>query len=488
MPMPVFTPMPPAGKILYGSLQWKCLQFLASFFLNVVIARTFRSAITAEFYYLVYWLSLCITLFTMGLDISISYFLPRNAISPVAAGRLILAAVGLALLVCLPLLALLYRPAQFPDLDRSRILVFSALQITGGLLTALSGTLFTAYGRNDLPSKIACILNLALVIGFSITARIQAGTQLVHGLFGAWFLGSFVQGLFLFILADRRYGILRTRPTPVVKDASGSFPTPPAANAASGSFPTFAAADAPSARPSGSHIPLRDILRFSITAFLINFIFFLASRLSLYLIPFRLGPTGQGNYIQAYKLVEYMGLLMSFLYYPVIVLVAGTDIEKMKQYILFLVRLSNTVVLLFSIAILSLGWWAFPAIFGPSFGRVYGIFTGFIPGLFAVCSSGFFTAWYFGSGHIKYNGISAGIQWIAMLAGFFIFPAPRGTALAFSLASLLSLGYDLLVFRRFLRWSPGDILFVRRSDLGTIRHFLRRLPGAAFLQRQQGQV
>jgi len=200
-------------------------------------------------------------------------------------------------------------------------------------------------------------------------------------------------------------------------------------------------------------------------------------------MPYRLGPAGQGNYIQAYKLVEYMGLLMSFLYYPVIVLVAGTDIKKMQQTILLLVRLSNTVILLFSIGVLAIGWWIFPLLFGPSFGNVYRIFTGFIPGLFAVCSSGFFTAWYFGSGHIKFNGVSAGIQLVAMLAGFFIFPAPMGTALAFSLASLLSLGYDLWVFRKFYQWSLRDILFIRTSDWGTIRSVLQRLPGASLFQR-----
>ena len=441
----------PAGKILYRSLYWKSLQFMASFFLNIVIARTFRSAITAEFYYLVYLLSGCISLFTMGLDISISYFLPRSAISPATAGRLILSATVLALLVCLPLLALWVHPSQFPDLDRPRILIFAALQIAGGLLTTLSGTLFTAFGRNDLPAKLAFILNTTLVIGCLSGSRIFTNPGIVHWLFAAWFGFSFLQGIVLFLLADHRYGIFRAR--------------------------TQAASPAP--------IHLRDILRFSFAAFIINFIFFLGSRLTLYLMPYRIGPAAQGNYIQAYKLVEYMGLLMSFLYYPVIVLVAGTAMEKMQQTILLLVRLSNTVVLLFSIAVLALGWWVFPLIFGPSFGNVYRIFTGFIPGLFAVCSSGFFTAWYFGSGHIKFNGFSAGIQLVAMLAGFFIFPAPFGTALAFSLASLLSLGYDLVVFRKFCQWSVRDVLFIRSSDWETIRSILKKLPGVSFLFQRQ---
>jgi O-antigen/teichoic acid export membrane protein len=177
-----------------------------------------------------------------------------------------------------------------------------------------------------------------------------------------------------------------------------------------------------------------------------------------------------------------MGLAMSFTYYPFIALVAGVGEgrEKMKDHLLVLVRLSNTVVLAFCLVAMAAGPWLFPFLFGPSFDRMSGIFNGFIPGLFAVCSSGFFTAWFFGSGHIRYNLISACIQLLCMPLFFFLLngPAsPEGIALAFSMSGILSLAYDLWVFRKFFPFHVKEILFIRRTDVKILQRFLRsRLP------------
>ena len=140
----------------------------------------------------------------------------------------------------------------------------------------------------------------------------------------------------------------------------------------------------------------------------------------------------------------------------------------MKDRLLLLVRLSNTVVLAFCIVAMAAGPWLFPFLFGPSFDRMSGIFNGFIPGLFAVCSSGFFTAWFFGSGHIRYNLISACIQLLSMPLFFFLLngpAAPEWAALAFSMSSLLSLAYDLWIFRKSFPFQAKEILLIRKADV-----------------------
>jgi O-antigen/teichoic acid export membrane protein len=422
MPMPV-------GKILYKSLQWKSLQFFTSFLVNIVFARALHAAVAGEFYSLVYFLSLIISFFTLGLDISLNYYLSRKEMDGAAARRIMLAVTGAAVLVSLPLIFFISR---YPDVGISYLLLLAGLHITGGLLTALSGAIFTAGGKNHIPACIAFIFNSLLVALSLYCSSRWTGGSLIYAFFGLYFLFSFGQGCLLFFLSFRL---------------------------------SFA--------PQPTGLRLIEVLQFSFFAFLTNLLFFIAARLYIYIIPYYLTPYSQGNYIQSYKVVEYIGLAMSFTYYPFIALVAGLGEgrERMKDHLLLLVRLSNTAVLAFSIVAAVAGHWLFPFLFGPSFDRVSVIFTAFIPGLFAVCSSGFFTAWFFGAGQARYNLISACIQLLSMPLLFFLLngpAAPERIALAFSLSNLLSLGYDLRIFKKAFSYGLRDVLWIRKADVKMI--------------------
>jgi O-antigen/teichoic acid export membrane protein len=418
----------PVGKILYQSLQWKSLQFLTSFLVNIIFARALHAAVAAEFYSLVYFLSLIISCCTLGLDISLNYYLSRKEMEGATARRIMLAVTGMALLISLSLLAV--SSSRYTYLDLSQLLLLSGLHITGGLLTVLAGAVFTAAGKNHVPARIAFVANV-LLAGLSLYCSSRyTGQSLIFLLFCLYFIGSFGQGILLFLLSFH-----------LAFTATGN-----------------------------KQIPLKKILRFSFLAFVTNLLFFIAARLYIYILPYFFSPYRQGNYIQAYKIVEYLGLAMSFTYYPFIALVAGAGggREKMKDRLLLLVRLSNTVVLVFCIVAMAAGPWLFPFLFGPSFDRMSGIFNGFIPGLFAVCSSGFFTAWFFGSGHIRYNLVSACIQLLSMPLFFFLLNGPAGperAALAFSLSSLLSLAYDLWIFSKSFPFHAKEILLIRKADV-----------------------
>jgi len=427
----------PVGKILYQSLQWKSLQFLTSFIVNIIFARALHAAVAAEFYSLVYFLSLIISCCTLGLDISLNYYLSRKEMNGATARRIMLAVTGMGLLISLSLLAV--SSSRYPHLDLQQALLLSGLHITGGLLTVLAGAVFTAAGKNHVTARIAFVANV-LLAGISIYCSSRySGQSLIFLLFCLYFICSFGQGILLFLL---------------------SFHLP------------FRV-------PGDKQITLKALLRFSFLAFVTNLLFFVAARFYIYMLPYFLSPHGQGNYIQAYKIVEYLGLAMSFTYYPFIALVAGVGEgrEKMKDYLLLLVRLSNTVVLAGCIIAMAAGPWLFPFLFGPSFDRMSGIFNGFIPGVFAVCSSGFFTAWFFGSGHIRYNLTSACIQLLTMPLFFFLLDgsaSPERTAMAFSMSSILSLAYDLWIFRKSFPFQAMEILLIRKADVKVLHGFLRR--------------
>jgi O-antigen/teichoic acid export membrane protein len=436
------------GKVLYRSMYWKVFQLILSFFINLFLARHFQSSISAEFYSFVYLLSLYASFFTLGLDIGLNYYLSRREISPRAPCIIIAGVTLLALVISLPFLALAGRQAGQRDLPAGMWLLFAAFHITGVILTNLSGTLFTAYGRNDLPARYVFGINVVLSAALILASRYFSGHRLVQTLFFVYFAFSFLQGIVLYLLAVIRYSSRLEDGGP-------------------------------------QRAGLGAILRYSFLAFVTNFIFFLGGRLNIYLLPLRVNAADQGNYIQAYKLVEYCVLIASFLYYPFIALVAGRYEDAMKQrLLLFLVRISNTAVLLFSIGMLVAGKALLPFIYGHSFDRMYGIFVLFIPGLFAVCSSTFLTAWFYGAGRLRNNLISGCIQLATAGALFFLLVGiwgVRGAAVAFSLASLASMGYDCFVFRKLTPYRLRDLLLVQGPDWRTLRDFARRL------RRQEGQ-
>jgi len=366
------------------------------------------------------------------------------------ARRKIITMALLAILISLPVLSF-FLPARYAHWDIRLLLFLSGLHILGGLLVSLAGALFTAGGKNHVPARIGFIANMALA-GLALFCGYRyTGPSLINALFSLYFIFSFAQGVLLFFLSYRLPFAVRTT-------------APPGVIA---------------------------VIRWSFFAFLTNFVFFVAARLYIYIIPYYLSPYSQGNYIQAYKIVEYMGLVLSFTYYPFITLVAAGG-QKMRDHLLLLVRISNTVVLIFSLVMLLVGGWLFPFLFGPTFDGMYGIFVCFIPGIFAECSSGYLTAWYFGHGHIRYNLISAGIQLLSMTLFFFMLvgsAGAKGAALAFSLSGSLSLAYDLWILRKQSPYAFRDILWIRNVDWKSIQRLIRSGRSLLFSsQRQQGQI
>ncbi|HZE85005.1 MAG TPA: hypothetical protein VE035_11900, partial [Puia sp.] len=327
------------AKILYKSFYWKIFQFLASLIINIIFVRALRSSLSAELYSLSYLLALATSFFTLGLDISLNFYLSRKLISPAMARRIALAVVALALLVSLPLVGLLYRPLSYPGISPQKILLFAALNIAGNLLTVLSGAIFTAGGRNFLPVRISFQVNCLVILLSLLSSMVFSGSRLAEMLFWIYFSASLLQGLFLFV-GSRRYD-------------------PPTANANTNIAPTADPSTAANTN-TGSLALLPAILRFSLAAFIANFIFFAASRTGLYLLPYRAEPSSLGNYIQAFKIVEYMTTLAAFIYYPFMALVASENKEKMNGMVLFMVRLSNTFVLIAAILLLVTGRFLFP--------------------------------------------------------------------------------------------------------------------------------
>lgn len=428
------------ATILYKSFYWRAVQTGSSFALNILLARLLQSAGSAEFYSLLYWSGLVGSFFTFGLDIGLNYFVTRGQLTIAAAHRIILGVTTLAVTAGTGLVFALHSWIPHSGLSLGAIVFFMLCQTAGTLLTTLAGTVFTAMGRNHEPVKLAVYANAGMILLAVADYHFFAGGHAFQELFIGYGLVSLLQGVLVLALMIRLPAVTPPRKEGMVNTA--------------------------------------DLLRFCFFSFVVNFLFFIGARIGIYLLPYNIPPAAAGNYIQVYKLVEYLGLGTAFLYFPFVTLAAGDDGHGSRQKVLLLVRLSNTVVLVVCGMGAALGHFLFPAVLGPSYGAMYPVFLAFIPGIFALCSSSFFTAWFFGAGHIRYNLISALIQ-LAIAVSLFFALTPgwgvRGAALAYSAGAVASFVYDTVQFRRFSRVRLREMLWITPADGQFLRNFSARL-------------
>lgn len=428
------------ANVLYKSFYWRAIQTGSSFALNILLARLLQSAGSAEFYSLLYWSGLVASFFTFGLDIGLNYFVTRGQVTLSAAHRIILGVTTLAVAAGIGLVFALRSWIPHTGLSLGAIVFFMLCQTAGTLLTTLAGTVFTAMGRNHEPVKLAVYANAGMILLVVADFHFFAGGHAFQQLFIGYGLVSLFQGVLVLGLMNR---------LPVV----------------------------PPARKAGAASTI-ELLRFCFFSFVVNFLFFVGARIGIYLLPYNISPAAAGNYIQVYKLVEYLGLGTAFLYFPFVTLAAADDGHGSREKVLLLVRLSNTVVLIVCGMGAALGHFLFPAVFGRSYGAMYPVFLAFIPGIFALCSSSFFTAWFFGAGHIQYNLISALVQLVTALSLFFVF-APqwgiRGAALAYSAGAVASFVYDAARFKRFCPFRLREMLLITPADLQLLRNFCAKL-------------
>lgn len=428
------------ANVLYKSFYWRAIQAGSSFALNIVLARLLQSTASAEFYSLLYWSGLVAGFFSFGLDIGLNYFVTRGLLTLPAARRIMLCITALALIAGSGLLLALHSWIPHAAISLGTMLFFAVCQIAGTLLTTLGGTVFTAAGRNHEPLKLAVYGNAGMILLAVTDYLFCAGGQALQHLLIAYGLVSLLEGLFVVMSMDRLPDIPRI--------------------------------------PGDRTVNAGNLLRFCFFTFVVNFLFYAGGRIGIYLLPYSTSPAQQGNYIQVYRLIEYLGLGTASLYFPFVTLAAGDDGRASREKVLLLVRLSNTVVLPVCAVGAALGYFLFPMIFGPSYRGMYPVFLAFIPGIFALCASSFFTAWFFGAGHIRYNLISALVQLATALILFFALSSRwgiSGAALAYSTGAIASFVYDAAAFRRFCHLPLRDLLLIKPADLELLRNFFAKL-------------
>ncbi|HEU4574949.1 MAG TPA: hypothetical protein VFS36_08090 [Chitinophagaceae bacterium] len=427
--------------IFYRSYVWRLIQFASSGLLNIYLAYTFGAQLTGQFYGILYLFLTASNFFVFGFDVSLNYYVAKKALKTSDAVTITFLMTGISVILSMIIFPVYFQYNTFPEFRLQKLLIYTFLFVAGNVLIVFSGAILTAGNKNHLIGKFTAINNSLLLLLAIVLVNRYAPHPAADHFFTWYFIFYFLQGVLMISLL-------------------------------AGSFRRIAGFRWP---PPRLFVKL---LRFSGFIFITNFLFYISNK-----IPVMLAGTGSdfltsGNYIQAYKLVEYISAMASFLYFPAVAMVAAEKNTVAGERILFLVRISNTFILLVSLLLVATGRILFPWIFGQSFSQVYPIFLYLLPGLLAAGSSPFLTAYFFGTGRVRYNFVSALIMLVSLTVSLVLLPHTMGImriAAAFSISGIISFLYDALAFRKFFRYKLADILLLQKNDAARLFLFLKSL-------------
>jgi O-antigen/teichoic acid export membrane protein len=419
-------------RLLYKSAMWRSLVLLSQFVLNILVARYYEPEESGQLFYLLNNYAFLITILSFSIETGIGYYC---ATGKIAAGKL----TGLSLLWTLSAAILTLVVVYFFTINEGGLTLVSVVMpllfVTGNMLITFFLSLFFARKNFALPNMILLAGNL-----FVIVVVIAAGNNWLPWLSPEVILYIYVgiylvQGIIMAIFFLRKNVI----------SSSISLPDIP---------------------------EIKMLIRFSLLAFISNFITFLVFRSDYWFIQyFRSDGQELGNYIQVSKIAQLFFAIPSFLASAIFPLTSG-GLPKIKEDIIVLTRIIFFVSSAGCLLIALLGKWLFPFVFGELFNQMYLPFLLLVPGIISICIAYPLTSYFAGKNKIRIN------IYASLLALFFIVPGALILVPAYGIrgAAVVScIGYMVLfitVFYNFNRESPVGLvnyLLIRRSDAAWLK-------------------
>lgn len=428
----------PVKQLLYKSLWWRCLYYLSVFFVNILIARHYESAISGSIYYVSSIYTLVLLVLSGSIESGITFFSAQQKISP---GKLLGFSVVWSLLsgAIAWVFFLYYVPALSSLITKPLLLLAAFWFICGNLLTSFATGLFYASKDFVLPNVVGILSNTVVIAslpfnGQSIIPGVTDSNYLY--LYFALFL---INGIVLTIAAQLKY----------VKNKLPGFLSKP---------------------------ELRLLFRYCAMAYLANVIFFLIYRIDFWFVERYCTKELLGNYIQVSKIGQLFFILPTILASVVFPLTAGGQRENINR---LLPLLSRSILLLYFIAcfVLSvIGYWLFPFVFGSSFINMYQPFLLLIPGILSLSGLFTLTAYYAGKDRIIVNMKGSLLALVVIIIGDSIFIPVYGihaAALVSSIGYIVYGIYVLFIFKKEYQVNNGDFIFYKKGDLAEMKKLIR---------------
>ena len=408
------------AKILYQSIVWKSLLYLATFILNILIARHFEAAVSGNIYYIINLFSFVHLVTSLSMESGIIYFGATSAISPAKLFNFsILWTLVAGVLLWLAMSLFIKTSSPFTTLAQLKI--FGLLFICGNLLYNYSSYLFYAQRNFLIPNIISLCFTVLLIIalpgnGWSVFTKINDANY-----FYLYFLFFTVQGV---VTALAFY---------VLKLKKVNFSRP-------------------------SKLDLKKLFRYSLLAWLCNIIFFLLYRIDYWFVEKYCSTEALGNYIQVSKLGQTFFLLPSMIATAILPLAVTENKETMARWLALISRFFLYSYAFICLIIILIGKWLFPVIFGESFTAMYPAFIWLTPGILSLSTLFTLTAYNAGKNKLKDNMLGCLYALILVIAGNWLFVPVYGINAAAAVSSIGYIVYHVYLLIDFKKENSSGIL------------------------------
>lgn len=392
---------------------WRGLNFLSAFVVNVLVARLLGAADAGSLFFFINNLSLLILLLSFSLESGLGYYAAGNRATGAKLGAIALLwslAATLLVLLLFNRIAGLLAPTGGVHSK-----IFSIGFVLGSLLNTFFASLYYARKNFFVPNIIGLLINLALVILFSIAAiKPLDNTWLIYAYFGGFLLQGTLVSLFYFFNPEENERMA---------GASG----------------------------------LGDLVKYSATVFLGNLVFFLVYRVDYWFVEKYCSGPELGNYIQVSKIVQWLLLVPMMISAAIFPLVAMQKPGDMRDRVVKLSRLLFWLYLAGTAIVAATGYWGFVWIFGETYSAMYLVFLLHIPGILALAALYPLSSYYAGINRASVN-LHGSLLALFVIVGCNVLFTPAYGIYAASMAS--SAGYIVYFLFSFYRFNKEHRLTI----------------------------
>ncbi len=415
-------------ELITHHLFWRCLYFFSVLLINIGIARFFAAGESGQIFYIVNNLSFILLLVSLSLESGTAYYIASGSFEPASLARFCVIWTAGASLLALGIWWLSMFFFEGGKIGYGTFLLSGFLFTTGSLLITYFTAIFYARKEFVIPNRILCVLNGALIL-LLLFARNNSMVKnhFLEIYFSVFFVQGIVLGMFFFIRSNK---------------------------------------------PGGKFLPseaeLKKVFRYSLAALLANGLYFLVNRADYWFVQYYCSATDLGNYIQAAKLGQMLLIVPSILGSTLFPIFSSGERTGNIPGLTSVMRLLLWINILICIAIIGLGWYFFPLIFGPTFKSLYVLFVLLIPGILAFTLNYPLAAWFSAGNRIVINIRGSILALVIITAGDLLILPRFGVMFAPVISSagyICFYCYSVFTYRKNHPVPWNEFFLIRKSDM-----------------------
>ncbi len=416
------------AKAFTTSILWRGFYFLSVLLLNILVARHFEADGSGQIYYITNLFALAVMLISFCLETPMGYYLSQKKLTE---AQLSVTAIGWSVLVLIPAYFIIsyFAGTKGIPFAQNDFKISANAFLAGNLLITFFVALFYAKLDFVLPNILLVLVNLILIVLLPNNEFVR--NYLSNSTYiNIYFIGFFVQGLLLAIAFFIRY---------VKWKELHLFP------------PEL----------------MKPFFYFAAVALVTNAMSFLMYRVDYWFVNKYCSPADLGNYIQACKLAQLFFVIPSILAGVVFPMTASGRKVEVNETIQLLSRGMILIYGLACVALVSVGYWLFPFVFGETFNNMFWPFLLLVPAILSYSVIHLLAA-YFGGKKVLSIGFWGNVLTLALIIiGDILFIPSYGikaAAIVSSSGYIFLLCFMIMAHIREYKSSFSAFLLFRRSD------------------------